>query len=171
MRSVPGARLTLEPQIEAHADEMFAVLQDPAIYAYENEAPVSVEWLRDRFRKLESRASVDGQELWLNWVLRLSTSELIGFVQATVRPDGSAAIAYVLASKCWGRGLANEAVKAMMNELAEHYTVRSVSAVLKRDNLRSIRLLERLGFTLVSAEMHALQEIEADEILMQRKAQ
>ena len=36
--------LTLEPQIAAHADEMFIVLGDAALYAYENEAPASVEW-------------------------------------------------------------------------------------------------------------------------------
>ena len=35
-------RCTLEPQVEAHAAEMFSVLSDPAIYAFENELPPSL---------------------------------------------------------------------------------------------------------------------------------
>ncbi len=125
MRFVETGRLTLEPQTEAHAEAMFVVLSDPAIYEHENEPPASLEWLRTRFAKLESRTSADGGDQWLNWVIRLPTDDLIGYVQATVHPDGRAAIAYELASAYWGRGLAHEAVGAMMNELVERYGVRS----------------------------------------------
>jgi hypothetical protein len=45
-------------------------------------------------QRLESRRSADGQEQWLNCVIRLPTSELIGYVQATVDANGRAAIAY-----------------------------------------------------------------------------
>src|SRR5713226_8277805 len=109
MHVIETGSLTLEPQTAAHAEEMFAVLSDPAIYEYENEPPPSLEWLRVRFTRLESRRSADGQQRWLNWVIRLPTSELIGYVQATVFTTGRAAIAYELASRYWGRGLASEA--------------------------------------------------------------
>jgi hypothetical protein len=79
----------LEPQTVAHAEEMFEVLSDPAIYEFENEPPESLEWLRERYRKLETRRSADGTQHWLNWVIRLPTSELAGYVQATVHPDGA----------------------------------------------------------------------------------
>ena len=168
MRIIQAGSLTLEPQAAAHAEEMFAVLSDPAIYEYENEPPPSLEWLRARFAKLESRVSADGREQWLNWVIRVPTSELIGYVQATVRPGGHAAIAYELSSAYWGRGLGRGAVKAMISELVEHYKVRSLFAVLKRDNLRSVRLLERLGFSLASPEQHAQRHVEPGEVLMHR---
>jgi RimJ/RimL family protein N-acetyltransferase len=84
IRTLRTPRLTLEPQVAAHAETMFALLQDPAIYAYENTPPASLESLRQRFCRLESRRSADGQERWLNWVLRLPTGALAGFVQATV---------------------------------------------------------------------------------------
>ena len=71
MRLIKTSNLTLEPQIAAHAEEMFAVLGDPAIYLYENEPPPSLEWLRDRFTRLETRRSPDGNEQWLNWVIHL----------------------------------------------------------------------------------------------------
>lgn len=166
MNTVTTDRLSLEPQTAAHADPMFVVLSDPAIYEYENEPPPSLEWLRERFRKLESRRSSDGQEQWLNWVVRLPTSALIGYVQATVHADGTADVAYELSSAHWGRGLARHAVQAMIDELIANYQVRSVWAVFKRDNQRSMRLLERLGFSLASPEEHVKRQADADELLM-----
>jgi [ribosomal protein S5]-alanine N-acetyltransferase len=160
--------LTLEPQTAAHATEMFRVLSDPAIYEFENEPPASLEWLRARFAKLETRRSADGREQWLNWVIRVPTSDLIGYVQATVRPDGEAAIAYELSSAFWGRGLARQAVEAMIRELAANYEVRRLFAVFKSGNHRSMRLLERLGFSLASPDQHATHGVETDEVLMTR---
>ncbi len=168
MRLVQTSRLTLEPQTAAHAEAMFVVLSDPAIYEYENVPPSSLEWLRTRYSKLETRCSPDGREQWLNWVIRLPSGQLIGFVQATVHAEGHAAIAYELGSAHWGRGLATDAVQGMISELAAHYSVSRLSAVLKRENLRSRRLLERLGFSLASAEQHALHQVEPGELLMQR---
>ena len=166
-RTIAGNNVILEAQVADHAEEMFVVLVDPAIYEYENEPPSSVEWLRDRFTRLESRQSADGMQLWLNWVVRLRTSGLIGYVQATVFPTGRAAIAYVLSSKYWGRGLAGEACQAMIAELAERYGVRTVHAVFKRRNVRSARLLERLGFAPALPEWSGV-ELEPDELLMVR---
>jgi RimJ/RimL family protein N-acetyltransferase len=99
---------------------------------------------------------------------RLPTSELIGYVQATVYPDGRAAIAYVLSSRHWGRGLAHQAVQAMIAELVLRHRVRRLSAVLKAENRRSRRLLERLGFALAPPELQARHRIGADELLMER---
>ena len=166
MRTIRTERVVLEPQTAAHAEEMLEVLSDPAIYEYENEPPRSLEWLSERFTKLETRRSADDTEQWLNWVIRIPTSELIGYVQATVHPDGRAAIAYELASGFWGRGLAQAAVQAMIPALKEDYGVRRLSAVFKRRNHRSQRLLERLGFSPATPELHAELGAEPDEMLM-----
>lgn len=164
MRVIDTARLTLEPQGAEHAEAMFAVLSDPKIYEYENEPPPSLEWLRKRYARLETRQSADGAQRWLNWVLRIRTSELIGYVQATLHPDNRAAIAYELSSAYWGRGLAHEAVAAMIAELIGHYQVRSLAAVLRRENQRSMRLLERLGFAPAAPDTPTA--LEPGEVLM-----
>lgn len=168
MRVLDAGDITLEPQTAAHAEEMFAVLSDPAIYAYENAPPPSLEWLRERYSRLESRRSADGAEHWLNWVIRIPGPRLAGYVQATVRANGSAAIAYELSSAHWGRGLARRAVEAMIRELAERYAVVRLFAVAKRRNERSIRFLERLGFSLAEPDPREDQSIEPDEVLMFR---
>ena len=159
----------LEPQVAAHAEAMFAVLSDPAIYEYENAPPASLEWLRTRFAKLETRHSADGQERWLNWVICLPGHHLIGYVQATVRADNSALIAYELASAFWGKGLSHEAVSAMIEELATQYGTQALWAVFKRENRRSIRLLTRLGFALTTAAQHFELDAEPDESVMRRR--
>jgi [ribosomal protein S5]-alanine N-acetyltransferase len=169
MNAVAAPGLTLEPQRAEHAAEMFDVLGDPAIYEHENEPPPSLDWLRARFARLESRRSADGREQWLNWVIRLADGGLIGYVQATIRADGRATIAYVLSSRYWGRGLARRAVEAMMAELVQRHDARRFDAVLKQGNVRSMRLLERLGFSLASAEDHRAAGIDADEALMQKE--
>jgi RimJ/RimL family protein N-acetyltransferase len=170
MRTISAERFVLEPQTTAHAEEMFKVLGDPAIYEYENAPPQSLEWLRERFRELETRRSRDGTEHWLNWVIRLSTSELVGYVQATVYPDGRAAIAYELASKFWHRGLGSDAVRAVIPALVEEYGVRRLTAVVRQANHRSRRLLERLGFAPAPLELIERIGIAPDEALMVREA-
>lgn len=169
MRTIETARVTLEPQIAAHADEMFVVLSDPAIYTYENEPPPSLEWLRKRFARLESRKSSDGSEQWLNWVVRLRSSELIGYVQATVSP-GSALLAYEFSSAWWGRGLAREAAEAVIRELADHYGVIELKAIAKAANMRSRRLLERMRFLPAEPDVVAAHRLEPDEVLVTRAA-
>ncbi|MEO8103973.1 MAG: GNAT family N-acetyltransferase [Betaproteobacteria bacterium] len=169
MHIIHAGSITLEPQTALHAEEMFAVLSDLRIYQFENQPPASVQSLRARFAALESRMSSDGREQWLNWVIRLATGELIGFVQATVYPDSRAAIAYILSSRYWGRGLARRAVDAMITELVRHYRVRRLTAVLKHSNLRSLRLLECLEFSPPPPGNHLANQIEADEILMWRE--
>ena len=57
MRTIDVASLTLEPQTAAHAEQMFIQLSDPAIYEYETKPLQSLEWLRERLTKLESRCS------------------------------------------------------------------------------------------------------------------
>jgi RimJ/RimL family protein N-acetyltransferase len=167
-RLIETPRLTLEPQRAAHAQAMFEVLSDPAIYEHENAPPESLPWLRERFAKLETRRSGDGREQWLNWVLRQPGADLIGYVQATVKPDGHAFIAYELGSAHWGRGLGSEAVAAMIGELLAQHGVHTVLAVFKRSNRRSRRLLEGLGFAAARAEDATRWHVEADEDLMLR---
>ncbi len=166
MRPITTPVLTLEPQLASHAPEMFVVLSDWAIYEFENEPPQSPEGLQLRFAQLETRLSPSGREQWLNWVIRLPTGPLAGYVQATVLADHSATIAYELNSAHWGRGLARTAVQAMLDELATRYAVRRFSALLKQANLRSMRLLQRLGFVMASAEQHLQRGVERDEFLM-----
>ena len=169
MQSIATARLRLEPQKAAHAEAMFDVLSDPAIYEFENEPPSSLPWLRERYRRLESRQSADGSELWLNWVVqRIADGRALGYVQATVYRERTALIAYEFASAHWGKGYALEAVAAMCDSLASDYGVAVIGAVFKRTNHRSRALLARLGMSPAAAGEFPLLLAAEDEDAMCR---
>jgi RimJ/RimL family protein N-acetyltransferase len=140
--------LALEPLLAAHAAEMFAVLTAPEIYTYlDQPAPRSLDALRERYRKLETRRSADGTQQWLNWVIRISaTQECAGFVQATIYPDATAGHAFVVAPQFWGRGIAHAACVEAIAMLRDDYGVKALYATADARNARSIKLLERLGF-------------------------
>src|SRR5262245_11090507 len=105
-------RLALEPIEPGHADRLFVGLQDPGLYAFIDDLPPQhVDALRARFEKLAGRKSPDGAQIWLNWALKVILRELyVGYVQATVKQDRTADVAYLLFRDFQGNGYAREAV-------------------------------------------------------------
>ena len=170
MKTIFCTPYVLEPQVAAHAHDMFLVLSDPAIYEFENEPPPNEEWLGSRFKRLESRCSSDGKEQWLNWVIRLPSGSLAGYVQATVLEDHSAYVAYELNSEHWRQGIGSSAISAMLLELQAQYGVTNFIAVLKASNFRSVALLKKLGFFAASPEQQALHRDESDERVVLKSA-
>ena len=166
MKTIVASICTLEPQCASHAREMFSVLSDLAIYEFENEPPVDLTWLTKRFKRLESRASPDGSEQWLNWVISLKSGGLAGYVQATVNPDRTAYVAYELNSQYWRQGIGGNAVLSMMEDLRHDYGVTTIFAVLKARNYRSLALLQKLGFVPADETVAAKHREEADELVM-----
>ena len=144
------ARLVLEPLTVAHAPAMFELLRDPALYTYlDYGPPASLEPVQQVYAQLETRRSPDGSEEWLNWIITRDGAP-IGLVQATIYPDSSANVAYLLGSAHWGHGYALEAVAAMIEQLEGC----RLFATVDPRNERSIRLLERLGFRHISGERY-----------------
>ena len=162
--SVPG--VLLEPLVEAHADELFALLSDPALYEHlDYGPPASVEHLRESYRRLEARRSPDGNQQWLNWLVRLPDGQPVGYVQATVLASGVTWVAYVLGAEHWGKGFARRATGAMVDHLKARYGSSRFLACVERGNARSARLLEALGFRAAMPSERAAHELAASEQL------
>ncbi len=170
MKTLVAGDLVLEPQVAAHAAAMFPVLCDPAIYEFENAPPESQAWLEERFARLESRRSADGAEQWLNWVVRLPSGVLAGYVQATVTEGRVAYIAYELASSFWRQRIGSAAVRAMQDELETTYGVTAFVAVLKARNARSAAFLRHLGFAATPTAGVRPVAHEPDEMAMYKVA-
>ncbi|MEV5601509.1 GNAT family N-acetyltransferase [Streptomyces sp. NPDC052299] len=107
-------RLEALPLRVEYADEMAAVLADPALYAFTGGAPENPEALRARYAR-QTAGSPDPDELWWNWVLRAGDG-LVGYVQATVRGD-RAEIAWVVGVPWQGKGYAREAAGGLVAHL------------------------------------------------------
>jgi RimJ/RimL family protein N-acetyltransferase len=164
MKPIESRSLRLEPLVAAHADEMFRSMSATAIYEYTpGQPPASAEALRQRYAQLEKGRSADGRERWLNWVIRLSSRECVGFVQTTIYPELTADFAFVLAPEYWGRGVAFEACQAVLPCLRRDFAVRALYATVDRRNARSIRLLDRLGFLEIPSGRYPHGEVEPDD--------
>jgi [ribosomal protein S5]-alanine N-acetyltransferase len=161
--------VTLEPRTTAHAEELFAILSEQKLYEFlDEEPPQSVEALRQILARSESGKSPDGTEHWLNWVVRDASQQVIGYVQTTIFANGEANVAYVIGSAHWGRGLAHRAVEQMMRIVAAEFGVKTFFIRTERENVRSIRLAERLGFLPVTAAVSTQKNVGMSELLMRR---
>ncbi len=155
------ARLVLEPLCATHAAALFPLLSDERMYAFVPDAPpASVDALRARYARLESRLSADGSERWWNWALRRrAPDEYVGYVQATIERDGTAWIAYMIGVPYWGQGFASEAVRRLCEGLFADPRILRLQATVDTRNVASMRVLDRLGFTRSAAPRPAAEPI------------
>jgi len=149
-------RLRLEALRAEHAAVLFDGLSAPRNYHYlPTDPPRDAAALAARYRLLEARRSPDGTEHWLNWAVIPDEGFPVGVVQATVREDGTALLAYELAPQAQGRGYATESCTEVVERLFADYGVSEVLAEVDTRNVPSIALLERLGFERVAFRPHA----------------
>ncbi|MFB8035023.1 GNAT family N-acetyltransferase [Streptomyces sp. NPDC056004] len=133
------ARLDALPLRVAYADEMAAVLGDPALHAYTGGTPETADELRARYGR-QTAGSPDPGVRWWNWVLRVrGEGRLAGYVQATVDvPGAEAEIAWVVGTRWQGRGYAKEAAAGLVAHLLaaepEPGAVRTVLAHIHPDH-------------------------------------
>ncbi|MEV4969939.1 GNAT family N-acetyltransferase [Streptomyces scopuliridis] len=152
-------RLALLPLRVAHAEEMAAVLADPALYAYTGGTPPTVEELRSRYAR-QVAGSPDPEVVWCNWVIGVReetrggrrsaesfAGPLAGYVQATIGPDGdgrTAEIAWVVGTARQGRGIATEAARGLVRWLKEQ-GVRTLVAHVHPDHRASAAVAKAIG--------------------------
>ncbi len=142
-------RLVLLPLLAGHAEEMAAVLSDPALYAFIGGAPATPGELRARYERLVA-GSPDPAASWCNWVVGLrDLSCLAGTVQATVTAgeDGTVAeIAWMTGTPWQGRGIATEAARGLVGWLAAR-GVRTVIAHIHPDHHASAAVATAAGLS------------------------
>ena len=130
------------------ADAVAAALDDPRLHAFIGGEPASADQLRERFVCLIAGQSPDGSEGWLNWVIRdRDTSEVIGTLQATITtaPEGRCAeVAWVVATRWQGRGLAKETAGEMVAWLRTQ-DITEIAAHVHPDHEASAAVARSLG--------------------------
>lgn len=143
-------RLTLLPLRVEHAEEMAAVLSDPALHTYIGGEPATPAALRTRYERLVA-GSPDPAVAWCNWVVQLPDQAcLVGTVQATVtldeREELHAEVAWVVGTPWQGQGFACEAAQGLVNWLGEQ-AVRTVIAHIHPDHQASAHVAASAGLT------------------------
>src|SRR5664279_3207357 len=139
-------RIVLEPPRPEDADEMLAVLGDPALYEFTGGEPPTLDELRERYERQAVGHSPDGSQEWLNWIVRTTDDgQAIGFVQATV-VDGAADVAWLIGTPWQGRGYATEAARQMVG-LLQQRGISHITAHIRADHQASAKVATALGLS------------------------
>jgi RimJ/RimL family protein N-acetyltransferase len=151
VRRRPGARgfppletprMRLEPIRARHADALFAGLRDASLYAYlaDETPPKTRGELRERFARAVRK------DAWMWALVMRDGSGTAGIVEASFRfGDGTGVLHYVVTHRFQRRGLAREAVAAVL-ELLLGRGLRHVWAPIDPHNRAGAAVLEALGF-------------------------
>ncbi len=147
-RGIDTARLRMRAPSAADAAEIALLLGNwhVAHWLVRVPYPYRVEHARSWIeRSLEERAEGVG---WPFLIERRDDGALIGSIDLSVEDDRtSGAIGYWLGEKFWGRGYATEAAAVMVRFAFEIVMLNQVTANVLPDNGRSVRVLEKAGFS------------------------
>jgi RimJ/RimL family protein N-acetyltransferase len=163
-------RLRYEPLAHAHADGLFAALDDPLVGRYIGGPEMTtIAALHDRIEFLAAGVSPSNpDEHWVNVVARrLDDEVIVGRVEATVS-GRIAEIAYVFGPVWWGSGYATEATAWLVDHLRARFPIDQVVAAIHPDNLASQRLAERVGLVRVPTPSPAPMSYEEGDVVFVR---
>jgi [ribosomal protein S5]-alanine N-acetyltransferase len=127
-------------------EDIFAVRGDAEVQLYNSAPHQSLD---------ETRAFVEEQrakyraKTEIIWAIQLRESgRVVGSVSLFdwERYHRRAAIGYDMARDCWGQGLATEAIREVLRFGFEALALNRIEIWTAAENVRSVRLAERLGF-------------------------
>jgi [ribosomal protein S5]-alanine N-acetyltransferase len=131
-------RLRLRPARADDLDAIHAILGDPEAMAYWSSPP---------------HRDLDQTRAWLAGMVDADPAQSCDFV---IERDGQVIgkagcwrlpeVGYILGRAHWGRGLAREALEAVIGHVFATYPVAALVADVDPRNARSLALLARLGF-------------------------
>ncbi len=109
------------------------------VYNSVEEAREAIEFLMSRYE------STDGPFVYP--VITNNEGKNIGYVQLCKLDEGTWEIGYHIAKNFTGKGYATEAVKAFLPTMAKKLNIKEVYGICLAENLASVRVLEKCGFT------------------------
>ncbi len=148
MRVIRTVRLRLVPVSSENAGQLWEMLRQPDLRTYQDLPNLG----RNAFAELvgsRPRQLVHGGTGRFEWMVKPARSRAaLGWVSLRIADRGANAgeIGYSILREHRGRGIATEAVRALLGEAFEAAGLSRVQAFCVPDNLASRRLLERLNF-------------------------
>jgi len=139
-------RLRIRTLVPADAEAFAAYRSDPDVARYQSwSAPYPLASAR---QLIDGQSQLDGPTAgeWVQLAIE-ADGVLVGDVAVGLSGDGhTATIGYTLVPAHQGKGLATEAVAAVVDRLFEHSGVHRVEASVDPRNIASARIVEQVGF-------------------------
>lgn len=150
-------RLTLRKLTPRDAQDMFDYAHRADVTRYLTWSPhPDVCYSREYLEYLQGRYAGG---MYYDWgVIDRSTGKMIGtcgFTSFNCTHD-KAEIGYVLHPDYWGKGLAAEAVKKILDFGFEKLRLHRIEAKFMKENARSLRVMEKVGMTFEGYEREAM---------------
>jgi len=137
-------RLYLRPMIMRDVDDLVALHADPEVSRYMR--AFDREEAVERLRRDESDWREYGHGLFT--LLASDDGRFLGRVGLKYWPQfDEAEVGWVLRREEWGRGYATEAARACADWGFREFAYPYLTAMIRAENARSIRVAERLGMT------------------------
>ncbi|MBV8489697.1 MAG: GNAT family N-acetyltransferase [Candidatus Eremiobacteraeota bacterium] len=150
MRTIRTENLRLEPVTPVNAAMLWDVLQEPDLRDYQDLPDLDLAQFARAVasRPTQLRPGIAGRFEWLVYLERDGTSEPAGWVSLRVaeRNAATAEVGYSVVRQYRGRGIATEAVGALVDEGFRYAELRRIRAYCVPENASSRRVLERTGF-------------------------
>lgn len=148
MRTIRTERLRLTPVTVQNAGTLWTVLQQPDLRTYQELPSVGAVAFADMVSKRPKalRPGTSGRFEWLIYFHRVRKP--VGWVSLRVaeRDLETGEIGYSIVRDFRGRGVATEAVRALLDEAFSEGGLSRINAYCLPENQASRRLLERLAF-------------------------
>ena len=147
LKTIRTARLTLRPVQLLDAPAFEAFYGDPEVMAIRKYGVLNAEVARGQVNGMVEHWRAHG--FGIRVVEERATGEFAGECGLRWLEDGSdVELSYGLHTRFRGRGLATEAARATLDFAVEVLGLRRIVALSRGDNIRSHRVLEKLGMTL-----------------------
>lgn len=144
------ARLILRELLPGDAADVLVFRGDPIVQKYDDAPIQSLQEARDFIEEMRGMDAAGDQLTWA--VVLPSDNRVIGLVglqlvnHAGDKYHRRAEIGYGIAKSAWGKGIGSEAVEAAVRYAFEQRGLQRIYANTAAENIRSIAMLERLGF-------------------------
>lgn len=158
-------RLLLRPFTPADLDNLCALDSDPAVMHFlTGGIPTSREVIRTktlpRFLRPDERFA--GYDFWA--AIEQATDEFLGWFEFRPREAGrtdEVELGYRLRQAAWGKGYATEGSRALIRKGFTELGVQRVVASTYQENIRSQRVMQKAGLTLVRTFRMTATELAA----------
>lgn len=144
-RWIETPRLRLRPACRSDAPALHALWTEPQVRRFLwDDVTIRLERAAEVLDKSMASFADRGLGQWL--VFERGADALAGFAGlGAMEESGEVELLYGLHPRCWGRGLATEAARALLRLGFEELGLPRILAGADQPNLASLRVIERLG--------------------------
>lgn len=155
MQRLNTERLVLRPYQETDFNAFSKMHGDPVLKANTHAKPMNRLQARDLFEGYTNAYNRDGFGMWN--VRRRETDDYAGECGLWYRNElDGYSLRYIVQKNYWNQGFSLEAVRAVLADAFDHHGLDCIHAIAMHHNVRSVRVLERAGFSQVSDDFRGV---------------